>query len=262
MSREKITKKMIQYLEIRINCDNVMKYVDKYIKNNDKNSIIKELEIDSNPVAFEIIKYDATINNNTDGLLGKNDISNMFEIFEIMTEANHTGNEYFPYLYGVLNCHDAENSRVYLYYEIFEGNLINLFSQVEHPSEWYDIAFQLIVINNFMQNLNNYKYSGALENFLYKKLSKPYYKNYDIDGKEFKINHKYLIVLWDINDIKKNTEEIRSAINIDIVLKYLTENKETIKIPPSLKIMKLFSDINNDPKNSISIMHQYYAMNK
>src|SRR5690606_30894227 len=110
----------------------------------------------------------------------------------------------FPHLYGVLNCHGSDNSRVYIYYELFDGDLEDLINNIGHPSEWYDIAFQMIMINYYIMIINKYTYDGNIKNHLYKKLSKPYYKKYEIDNREISINHKFLIVYKDFNNITRN----------------------------------------------------------
>ena len=45
-------------------------------------------------------------------------------------------------------------------YENFDGNLLQLINLIEHASEWYDIAFQLVVIDHYVRflNVNNLKF--------------------------------------------------------------------------------------------------------
>lgn len=282
MSRINVTKNMINYLEERVNCENAIKFADKHILK--KNNKVNELIINKIPVAYEIVDYnddiDGTENDDTDR--GKIWLENMFNIFDFISETNYLGYEYFPYLYGVLNCHEGVNSRVYLYYELFDENLEYLISIMEHASEWYDIVFQMIMINYYLSNISKYVYDGSVKNHLYRKLAKPYYKKYEINGKELNINHKFLIVLKDFNHIKKitsNTDTIqdttdtsnfdvdeiisdaneihKNLTNIDFLIEYIKTNK--IKIPPSNKIMKLLYDIVAHPKNSMVLIHQYYG---
>jgi len=261
MSREKIASKMVKYLEERINCENVIKFADQTKENK---MVAEKLIVDNTPIAFKIINYNDDENYIKKNKSDSNDrlwLQNMFNTFDFMTEANYTGFEYFPYLYGVLNCHNDENSKVYLFYEFFDGNLVELINQIGHPSEWYDIVFQMIMINYYIQSMNGYQYNnGILQNHLYKKLSKPYYKEYQIENHIFNINHKYLIALWDFVFIVKTPENKNEIItNIDYLLNFLTENKDKIKIPPSGRIIKLLHDIKNNPNNTIDVLFQYYG---
>lgn len=260
MSRAKIANKMINYLEKTINCENIIKFADKTTDGkNNKNKLM----VDEIPVSFHIISYndESDYIQKTDKDLKDNIwIQNKFNTFDIMTESNHIGFEYFPYLYGVLNCHNSEKSKVYIFYEFFEGPLVNLINNIQHPSEWYDIIFQMVITDYYLK-LSGYDYVNAtLNNHLYRKLDKPYYKEYLLKDISFNINHKYLIVMGidvDINKIEKDN----NPSNISILLKYLDDNKENIKIPPSSRIIKLLTDISNnrDINNIPEILRQYYT---
>ena len=269
MSRSKIADQMIKYLEKKINCENIIKHINEN-KNHPKED---KLIINEIAVAFEIIQYDDDPEydkekiresdnpdyDNDKKKLSEKDVDKIFAVYDFMTEANYTGFEYFPYLYGVLNCHEGSNSRVYTFYESFDGNLINLIQKIDHPSEWYDIAFQIIMINYYIQIVNAYSYNnGEPQNHLYKKLAKPYYKLYQIDGIEFNINHKYLLVIWNITHIKKITDKMRISSNISLLLEYLEKN--TPKIPPSSRIINLFNNIKSNPENTLTILKEYYPI--
>lgn len=267
MDRIKSAEYMINYLEKRINCKNIIKFADEHMQSKlgeGKEAIVNELKIGKTSVAFKIMKY-----NDTEGYIRikKTDpkdkiwVNNMFDTFDFMTEANYTGFGYFPYLYGVLNCHEEENSKIYVFYEVFDGNLIDLINNIQHPSEWYDIVFQMIMINYYIETINGYRYNdGTVQNHLFRKLDKSYYKEYQLDNYKFSINHKYLIVLWDINYMEKITEENKSQVisNIDFLIKYLDTNKDHIKILPSGRIISLLHDVKNNPNNVPNLLDQYY----
>lgn len=260
MSRSTIATKLISYLEERINCENVMKFADKTKKSSDTD--IDKLLIENISVSFEIVKYndDTKNNNNEINIKSKTDIQNLFDVFDFMTEANYTGFEYFPYLYGILNCHDGSNSKIYMYYESFDGNIIDLIDNIQHISEWYDIVFQMIMMNYYIQIINGYVYDGYLKNHLFKKLSKPYNKLYQFKNFKININHKYIIVLWNINFIEKVSDKTKNKIvsNINNLLQFLNENKNNIKNFPSNKIIKLLHEIKNNP-NVEDVLQQYYG---
>lgn len=256
MSREKITRQMIEYLEKQLNCENVMRFADE--KAIDKHAT-KKLMVKDIPLAFDIVNYDDTEGYVQETPSDKRDqasVRAMYGRFDYMTEANFTGFEYFPYLYGVLDCHGGADSRVYLFYEYFIGNLVDLvINNIEHPSEWYDIAFQLITLNHYILNVTNKRYHSAVpQNHLYRKLDKPYYKEYQFNNTKLKINHKYLIVLWDF-DFGPGPS------NIELLLQYLEKNKDKIKIPPTPRVIKLLTEVKNNPSDTINILTVYYAQN-
>lgn len=266
MNRMSITKKMIRYLEDRVNCENAIKFADIHALKDDAKLKISELTLNSTNVAYEIVYYNDNIDkvdimDDTDKKnRGKTWLENMFYIFDFISEANYVGYEYFPHLYGVLNCHNGENSCVYLYYELFEGNLEDLINSIGHSSEWYDIVFQMIMINHYLQVVNKCSYDGFPKNHLYRKLAKPYYKKYEIDGKELNINHKFLIVLKDFNHINQIMENnTKNLTNIDLLLEHIAANKDQIKILPSNKIMNLMRDVASNPEISMPLLFQYYA---
>ncbi|XWV26872.1 hypothetical protein QJ857_gp0178 [Tupanvirus soda lake] len=268
MSRIKTARQMISYLEERINCENVMKYANKTtekIISEKTNLITRKLNIEGTPVSFEIMNYNDTENYVTNDKTDVKDrrlVKHMFSIFDFMTEANYTGFEYFPYIYGVLNCHDSENSKIYTYHEYFTGNLVDLINNMEHPSEWYDVVFQIIMINYYIEIINGYKYNnGYLQNHYYKKLDKPYYKEYEFNGKKISVNHKYLVVIWGIDHMEKNNDNNKDNTenNIDYLLKYFSDNKDKIKIAPSPRIIKLLNDIKNNINDTQNIILQYYS---
>ena len=143
MSRSTLADHLIDFLNKSVNCQNVMQLTDnfikdiKYLKTDNYNT---NLLVDNIPTACDIIVKD----NMASIWPGR-----MYNIFDFMTESNFTGFEYFPYIYGVLVCKENEETEIpdtiYVYYESFEGKLKNLFSKIKHPSDWYDIAFQIII---------------------------------------------------------------------------------------------------------------------
>lgn len=266
MERSKVAAKMIKLLENKIYCGNVLRFVDETIStkiDESPNIKIYKLKIESVPVTVQILKYNDTDDENTEDdpekKRNKKWVEKKFKVYDFITDANYTGFEYFPYIYGVLNCHDGENSRLYVFYEFFEGNLVDLVNNIGHPSEWYDIVFQFIIINNYIQMINNYSYKVSLKNFLYKKLQKPIYQLYNFGEYQFNIKHQYLVVLWGIDEMEPITEN--STNNISLLLKFIDENKDNIKVPASGRIIKLLTDVIENPNKTIDILNQYYNTN-
>lgn len=274
MNRSKIATQSIDFLESKLNCENVIKFVNENFDSSlgeglesavNKIMVSPDKSSSTIPMAYKVMKYNDTedyVKKEKNDPNDKTWTKDLFNTFDFMTEANYTGFEYFPYLYGVLDCHDNENSKIYIFYEVFDGDLINLINNLEHPSDWYDIAFQMIMINYYIQVINGYRYNdGNPQNHLYKKLVKPYNKEYKFGDNAFRVNHKYLITLWDINYIEKITETNKNQIvsNIDFLLKYLDKNKPDIKVYPTGRIIKLLYDIKNSPEKTTEILYRYYG---
>ncbi|QGR53721.1 hypothetical protein [Moumouvirus maliensis] len=257
MSRKKITENMIKYLEDTLNCQNVMKYLDE--RETKKNII----NIDSINIYYEIVNYndsdrDLSENNDQTNIeITRNDVEKIFTAYDIMTEANYTGLEYFPYIYGVLDCRDNINSKFYLFRENFQGILPDLIKNIEHPSDWYDVLFQVILINYYLRDIVNINYKSKINKYLFNKLPKPYYKEYHLGDHIININHKYLIVLWDPENLIQSDTDINQVnINMDFLLEYI-QNSD-IKVPPSNRIIKLINDIQSSDNNIPNIINEYY----
>lgn len=304
MSRIKITDKMIKYLEDRLNCKNVIKFIDE-----NTNIHPNKLVVDKTPVSYKIDKFgdnddgdnddgdngdndnngdnNNNDNNNGDKILPKSIKKNMFERFDFITEANHTGFEYFPYLYGVLTCHAGTIDTVYTFYELFDDDLTKLFVQITQPSDWYDITFQLVMINYYISTVQRYEYRNATpQNHLYKKLPSPYYKDYELDKHKFKISHKYLVVLWDFDILEQttnttdtnttdtnttdtvttdtNTTDTNNISSSKSNIEYLLEYLETanLEVPLSGRLVKLLNRIKDHPENTIQLLDSVYNATK
>ena len=274
--RIKIASQMIKYLEKRINCDNVKILTDKLLQPNPditnitnediKCSISESLEkfiltVSETEFVLDVNYYDNT---------SKDDVSakdKMFKRFDFMTEANYSNNAVFPYIYGVLDCQGKkfddknENSAVYVYYEKFDGRLSDLLEKIEKGVEWYDIFFQLAMINYYISFVKNRKYNYAvLENHFYKKLEKPTVVNYRLDNDiTVKINHQYLITLWnfELDESEISLKNHENKTNIDYMTSYLNENKQ-LKVPPSRKLTNFLDELQKTPKYTHKIISRYY----
>ena len=266
MNRENIASSIIKYLEDRINCKNLLKFINQKIVKDSELINTQKLLITNIPVSFEIIKYNESDESNESNESDKSDGSdetlkrNMFDTFDFITESNYTGFAYFPYLYGVLDCHYGENSKIYVFHEYFEGNILQLINQIQHVREWYDIVFQMIMINYFLM-INHLQYASKIEDHWYKKLPTPDHKEYEINGHKLSLIHQYTIVAWSSIPSTKLEENI-NIDHINVLVEYLDQKREDIKIPPSGKIIKLLHEIINDPINTFDIVYQYYKFNE
>lgn len=234
-NRAKIADEIIKYLNETINCDNVLQFNKS---NNNKYNLY-----------CDIIQY----LNEPDQ---DNICQNIYETMDFMTAANHTGFEFFPYIYGVLKCHLQEDNRIYIYRETFESNIIDLINNFTHPSEWYDLVFQIALIDFCINIVNEKYYFGDVEKFYYKKLPKPIYQEYILKGQTFKVNHKYLIVYWSVKSFcnEKKQEHISG---IQSISNYINTNSG-IKIQPSPRIIELLSRIIREPQKMDDVLLEYY----
>lgn len=269
MSRQKLANAMIDYLEAKINCKNVEKFIQTTTVEEigkGKESIVFKLGIEKDFLALKIMNYNGSENYIRKD---KNDakdrlwVENLFFTFDFMTESNYLGFEYFPYLYGVLDCENTSDvsNKIFIFYEIFDGDLGKLLENLEHPSEWYDIIFQMANINFYIEVVQGYRYNdGTVVNHLYKKITKPYYKEYNLEDVKFNINHKYLIVLWDFNYMEKITTKNKNMVtsNLTFLIRYIEKNKTKINIEPSPRIINLINDLIKNPESTIKILDMYY----
>lgn len=379
MSRKKIANIMIEYLENRINCMNVIKYskfwkdaiIDQQLGSRINKLVISDIpyvkkdgfETKTNIyVAFQIITYDKDKSYKQTKLSDPYDyrhIALLFKTFDFMSESNDLGFEYFPYIYGVLICHntdkeqiggdgfvnmsdtdDSDNisidtdtdtdsdinidtdtdtdtdintngdtdsasdtntngdtdtdtkteidkysnfqqqytnpnltndklSNAYIFYEEYAGDLEELIlTQMEHPSDWYDIVFQLVMIDYFISIVNGYYYSGGyMKGHLYKKISKAYYREYEINSYHFKVSHKYLVVIWDFLCMGQKDDQSHSLnqskplfmTNLSNLLKFVEDKKDQLKFPISKRIISLVNDIVSNPENTLMILQTVYT---
>ena len=263
--RRKTASRIYKHLEDRVNCTNILEYIRTH------SSESKKLVIDDILVNLEIIKYSdstsdsdgSSASRNENGsldLLLKKDLDKKYEIYDFISEANHTGFEYFPYLYGVLDCHSELNSKVYVLYEMFDGTLDTLFSELEQGSDWYEIIFQVCLINHYMINIAKVSYSDAIvPHHFYQKYKFPKKREYTLGDYKFEMYHKNLITLW---DFKLEPESTHLPSNINHVLNYITSNTSKFKVQPSQRIIRMLSDITFDSTNIPKILDSYYNTKK
>ena len=244
-----ITENMIKYLNQKLNCSNVIDFIEQQTEKEQP----KKIAIGSTIVAYEIRMYKNMAE------AEKTD----FRIFDFTVNANFDGYGYFPNIYGVLNCTDDDKLTSYIFYEAFKADLLKLFEELTHPSEWYDIVFQLIMINYYIENIRKYQYTTTLAGHLYRKLAKPYYQTYNTGGYQYSVNHKFLIVLWDMKELKKISDADKPSVrNIDLLENYLTENSHKLKIAPSTRILTLLHEVRINPKDTAQILYKYYGESK
>jgi hypothetical protein len=246
MNRLQIATKMISYLEKKVNCENVIKFAERYQQD------VNKLIINNVSVNYEIDVYNKEFD--------KDRMNRKFAVFDFMTEANHTGFEHFPYIYGVLNCHNENDSKLYIYHEYFDGNLKELIQNMNHASEWYDIIFQMIMINYYFQTVNKSSYQkGEVDDHLFKKLPKPYYRQYNIEGQILDISHRYLIVIWNIDRLDDVVIDNIIPTNLVKLVEYLNDYRDRVRIFPSNRIIKLLSDVTSNFSDITNILTEYYG---
>lgn len=250
MSRIKISRNMIQYLKKKINCDDILIFIQENTQHNNL------LSIESTKVSYDDIEY---VKSNGDAFIQNlNWIKKVDDTFNIFTESNFLGFDYFPYLYGVIKCQGIEKNHMYVFYESFDESLDKLFIKISHVSEWYDIVFQIVLIY-FCLEIINFRYyeNGTPDKFLYRILPKPYYKTYLINNTEIKILHKHLIVFWNYPLLEIQSDNTPSCVSL--LYKYIQDNKDKFNIPPSERILSFLSEIIKNPIETGNIIIKYFA---
>jgi hypothetical protein len=237
MFRTKIRENMVSYLQEQINCDNVLKKTDALIESDEK------LLINGTPVSFKVISYDDE--NETE----KKSIEILNNVFDEITESNSIGFDYYPFIYGILNCHNDTKSNLYVFYEFLSGTLYDLFENLQSPNEWYDIIFQMAMIDynaTKRQSLKHLNYN--LDNYYFIKLFNPQKKEYVIKGKNITIYHKYVVVFfsWEIID-----EWIKG-------IKYLSDIIKDDKYKTTQRIITMVSEMNTSERIE-DVIETYYS---
>lgn len=257
--RRKISGKIYKYLEDRINCANILEQLDLTDK--------KQITIDLIPVVVDVLKYTDDDKNDDKKILSKKELDGYYDRFEYISTANHTGFEYFPYLYGILNCSDTK--QVYVLYETFDGTLDELFKILEQGSDWYETIFQVILIHYYMTSINKISYSCNIKNHLYQKYKFPKKRQYTLGEYKFDLYHKNLIVLWDFtlesnsNESNSNNESKSDMRFIDLFIDFFNKNKDEFKVQPSMRIIKMLNDIKHINNSEIpKILDNYYNSKK
>lgn len=247
MSRVKNAENLIKYLEDRVNCKNVIKFIEE-----GQNESLNKLVINNIFVAFEIINYH---DRDTSEAHNKTWLNNIIKIYDFMTESNYTGFDYFPYLYGVLLCPNENTSKMYTFREYFDTDITVLTKSIIHNSEWYDIAFQIVMTVYYLRIVNGYNSEMQMDDFLFNKLQKPYHKDYILNETKVTINHKCLISFWNPEITKTENE---NKPDIKFLLDYLQEKKDDIIIP-SPKINNFLESINNNLESTPKIISEFYT---
>ena len=280
MQNIRITKRIYdESKKENFDCSNVVDFINKheltYLGKGADATVVKL--IDNVPMALKVMSYNSSENyirprGKHVHLKDNRYIKNMLMTLDFMKEANETGFEYFPYIYEVLNCPVFDdcvekectegNSKVYIFYEVFDGTLEKLILEIKYPSEWYDIIFQMALTNYYMEVLNGYRYKDAKpKNILYKKLPKMKIQEYELDGQKVSVKHNYVVVLWDFNYLEKITPENKHLVisNIEFLLRYLRTTPE-IPNPPNWRMMKLLRELRHNPENTHAILRKYYLV--
>jgi hypothetical protein len=244
------------------NCDKIVNFIEshkKKILGQGIESKIYLLQIKNIGVALKTLPYNDDSNYSWTSWKGKNDIhwvKYMNELMDFMLESNLSGNDYFPYIYTVLNCHNGENSNEYIFYEAFDGDMWKMLLRTKNKYELYDIFFQLININYYLEVQNNMKYyDGKPKNHLFKRLDKPIKKTYNFDSNEYTFEHHYVIVIWDFHIIDKYFSNKEFVRNFDWAMQHIRKYKKS-EVP--IELIKLTDDIKEHPESTPKLLYEFY----
>lgn len=261
--RRKTASKIYKHLEDRVNCTNILEFMRTHTSDSRDSRDSREsseLTIESISVTSEIIKYTDNDSASSSEVLSKSKLNKIYDRYDFISEANHTGFEYFPYLYGVLDCHSGMDSKVYVIYEMFDGTLDTMLSEIEHASDWYETIFQICLIHHYIINIAKASYSGAtVPHHLYQKYKFAKKRQYTLGEFKFELYHKNLVVLW---DFQLETPSSNSPPNLKHLLDYITTNGSKFKIQPSPRLIRMLNEIISTPADIPKILDSYYNTKK
>jgi hypothetical protein len=242
-------RKIISYLDSKVNCKNIEVFLENHYETKPYHlrlNVGNELH----DASYELVQYPDT--DETEIIL-----QNIFNTFKFITQANYSGLDYFPWLYGLLKCdgltEDTQTParQVHTFYEYFETNLQEYIPKISHPSEWYGICFQLALISDFMRR-NNKAYDSSMANHLVKFHEKPVFTQYSKGDVKISVRQTMRIVLKDFY-----LEEGSKDSSIQGLLKYLSSHPD-INIPPSPKNMSFMHKYVTDPTQLTPLLASYY----
>ena len=242
MSRPKKSKIMRKYFGSRMNCENVMGYISENKSSNDT------IKVNDEEVSFDIFDYD----------YGK-DVDKMTKILDridIMTDANESSAEIFPYIYGVLDCNLGANSKLYVLYEPFVGTFRDIHMEVGQSSEWYDITLQIILITEYFKEIMKIGCFADLDHILWNRMAKPYYHPYLLDDESVPILRHFDIVVS-----RFPTDCDNKVPTIELYHKYVTDlsNFQNTANPPTPRIAEILSIIINNKQDVKSVIDKYFV---
>lgn len=247
MDRSKIADKLIKYLDKNINCNNLVNYIEKNKKSTDT------LIVSDVPIMYRGYTFHKVSDNKFDDEYDK-----FINVLDFTTDSNYLGSEHFPYIYGVISCYENDSNNVYVFKEAFSGNISELFDTMTHISEWYDIIFQILIIDKYVEHDHDLELLDLnVSQLLFKKHPRPIYKSYTIDSINLTINHKFLIVVdMDATKLKKG----KTTCNLLRYLRKLINESSDLVIKPSPVINKLLDDLIDSwwEPSILDILNTYY----
>jgi hypothetical protein len=233
-ARQSTAKFMVNYLKETVECGNIMEFIKEHAT---KDSL--KMTINGRPTDIQIIN----INREIDPKISKT--------LDIMMEFNYSDNECFPYLYGILICRndDTKSGKGYILYEGQDGYLFDLLKHLTNQSDWYELIFQIIIINYY---LRDYKFNSTSNVYQYRALTNARRKDYTLSNVDIKIYHKFVVSVTGLTVIENNGE-----INLDI-LKDVKTLAETVDVKPSLRAIELIDEVLEHPDKIPDILVKYY----
>jgi hypothetical protein len=253
-----ISRQMIRYLDSKVNCSNIERFLDDHYEVKPYHLRIKEVSLPTHlkrdfvDVSYELVEYPDT--DETEIV-----IQNIFNTLKFINEANYAGLDYFPWLYGLLKCNgltpDTQTParQIHTFYEYFETNLYDYIPKITNPGVWYEICFQLALISDFMRR-NQKSYDASMKNHLIKFYEKPIFVPYTKGDVNLSIRQTMRIVVKDFY-LEESTSGQDSSIQS--LLKYLSDHPD-LKIPPSPKNMSFMHKYIADPTQLTPLLASYY----
>lgn len=260
LTRKQLATRMITFLKSKLNCQNVVEFTSRYRQSTNPEMASQGLYLTKNYLKIENHKVTFKIIRGTKSKL-ETWLETQVPIMDFMSETNNAGQEYFAYIYGVLTCNwqsESDNTHIYIYSEYFGDNFRGFIAAIKHASEWYDVVFQLVMINQFLAE-KGYA-SGEVDDYSYQIIRQKKTK-YEIAGENLTIMHKCQLVMTGEMPPKLDADATSKMMIIRSVTSYLAANPGATTVAPSDRIKELMRRLVDKPDTYASLLVEYYGQN-
>ena len=244
----------------KINCDEIENFVNDNKEKKlaeGKEGIVYLLNMNDIKVAAKYVPYNGDPNYTyvPNGKISLEWMNYTNETYEFMKESNTSGFDFFPYVYQIINCPNKDNSYEYIFYEAFDGDLLNLLMEETNKYALYTIFFQLIRINYYLEIICGMKYfDGKAANHLFRKIKLPTEEKVVMDSYEFILKNQYLVVIWDFHNMKQFKEPKEFKRNFMLVMKNINQQQKFL----SEELVTLINSVNENPTSTPQLLYSFY----
>lgn len=178
------------------------------------------------------------------------DVQQVINKYNIMTDANEYGFEFFPYIYGLFDCAVESERFIYVIREHINEPLLNLIKSIDRQFLWFEIAFYVIAIDYYLSSIMALEYSIDDSSLIYKP-AKIATIEHRIGEFTFKIPTRHLIVLSNFHN-----ESSHKLPSITWLKSHITSTP--LITPPPSKIITLLDNCIKTPHLIPYLLHLNY----